>query len=194
MFSFKRSAKLALTALALTTAVALTPAAAQADPTSLPFKDNFDSPTLGTTWRLEHGPTPPASYVGGGVATGANVAFTGNQALHLTVANAPGSWAGWGRTVYTPTPNPGPTCNARIWVRNDTAAAVHFNVEIIDPATYTYIALQQTGLPYLANWTQQSIYWPMQNQPANAIIVRVSLLNYVDTAHIHLDDLTVNCS
>lgn len=134
-----------------------------------------------TTWTLYH------SAVGsGGFDINAGTARSGTNAGWLSVQTG---WSSVGTTIHiTPAELHDPTCAAQVYVRPFNSVTLNF--EIIDPGTWTYVALQTvtlTGSSYQAV-TINSFVPPNPN-----VFIRVSLTGNGNLSAAHVDDLNVFC-
>jgi hypothetical protein len=95
------------------------------------------------------------------------------------------------RTVHlTPAVNHRASCAAQVWLQE--APGTRVNVEVIDPANWTYLAVRQATLPAGYPW---KAYGSGTWTPGPVdVIVRISLLSDGDYERVKVDDLTVQCS
>lgn len=115
----------------------------------------------------------------------------GAQAASIEAMSAD-SWFSAARTVHLgPAAQHRTTCSARIFVK---MPAGQLNFEIIDPATWTYVALTHVGtsnVNYRAVTVGSWLGGPVD------VVVRVSVLRVgapPTTAFAMIDDLTVSCT
>lgn len=80
-------------------------------------------------------------------------------------------------------------CGAGVYVQGLSGARVNF--EVINPATFTYLALQSVTLSG-GGYTQ--IIVPAWSGGPNTVLVRVSLLGSGGFNSIRIDDLVVQCT
>ncbi|WP_156046131.1 hypothetical protein [Herbidospora cretacea] len=142
------------------------------------------SPTVvGTCW----GP-----YYTGGIGP----ARTGTGFAHWRVLYRP-DWCSIGRTI-TLTPvisRPGPIrCTAGVWARL-RGGDPQFALEVIDPDTWTYIALKTVPYPgWRADYTLHTVSWTAQRADVVLRLTLGAMGNGPYPAEIELDDVVVQCT
>jgi hypothetical protein len=149
--------------------------------------DSFETPA---NWTGYHGPQGEA-YVSNNPPAARSGQWAGFLAQSGTL-----DWASLERVFMSPA---GKSCSASIWVRatSTTYGHIKFNVEVIEPASFTYVALKQVefnnnNVPFgYAQYTTPG--W--RSTSARALLFRVSLFGaagpFADAAF--LDDLSVVC-
>jgi hypothetical protein len=149
------------------------------------YGDTFEpNPVLG--WKFSHN----ASYGAGGFDYNQGTAFSAPNNAWLAVTN------GWSAIrVYTPLPADGETtmndlCTASIYIKPAVNDSVTLNLEVIDPWTWTYVALKQvTLLP--GGYKQVSFSW---RTTLDDVFVRFALLsNNGYYKKVRLDNYYVHC-
>src|SRR3954447_6107444 len=99
------------------------------------------------------------------------------------------SWVGLGRSVHLPAALSSNTrCRASIWI-NPIYTPV-LNVEVINPAGWTYISLRTVTLAPGSGW--QNILVPLWTAYTLDVYFRVSNLTWLGSALV--DDLKVTCA
>jgi hypothetical protein len=121
---------------------------------------------------------------------------TGEHYAYLNEGAGAGTWASLERLI--PGAGAGWICSATIWVIPrgfDSTGHNRFNIEVIDPATFTYVALnpvdyRDTGrlVPY------QRFTVGAWQSPLPQLLFRVSQLGSDRQMTTFLDDLTVTCT
>lgn len=103
-----------------------------------------------------------------------------------------GTWVSVGQTVTVgPKALGHPTqCRFSAWVRANRTD--RFNIEVIDPTTWTYIAVSQVTQPVANTWSQIST--AQFNVPVNNVVLRVSFLPPAYTAAAYVDDFGLACT
>jgi hypothetical protein len=143
----------------------------------------------------------PATWAGSFAAPGdARTIFnplgarTGQYYGYLNEDAGAGTWASLERLV----PGGGAdwTCSATIWFMPGGANSrdhIKINIEVIDPATFTYVALNPVdlGVPHLLPFQRFTVGAWRSNLPQ--LLFRVSLLGDDRTMYSYLEDLTVTC-
>jgi hypothetical protein len=150
------------------------------------FSDNFDDGHLPGLWGFEHN----ASNAGGG--------FENNQGFWLSPytnvwLSATNGWSSLRRFQDLPSVDDGSMsylCTASIYIKPAVNDSVTFNLEILKPYSYEYIALKQvTLLP--GSYKKVSIDWRTSEDD---VTVRFSLLSqYGYYKKARLDNYFVNC-
>ncbi|WP_157520728.1 hypothetical protein [Herbidospora daliensis] len=104
-------------------------------------------------------------------------------------------WCSIGRRI-TLTPvlsRPGITCTAGVWAKL-RGTAPQLNVEVIDPATFSYIALKSVPDPgWVDGWTFHSVTWTAQRADVLLRFAGLRMGTGPYTAAFHLDDVVVQC-
>jgi hypothetical protein len=145
------------------------------------FQDGFENNPTGT-WHLEHYGNSNAGFdLNAGTArSGANDAWLTSQT----------SFASVGRTVHlTPAQFHASTCAGQIFVQSLGTAKVNF--EIINPTSWTYIALETVTLSG-GGYTAVEV-GPWTPGPVD-VYVRLSLLGNGGFSAVRVDDMQVQCS
>lgn len=119
---------------------------------------------------------------------------TGSGLAHIYALD-PGEWCWIARTIQlTPVPaHPGARCGLGVWA-TVTGRNVSLNVEVIDPATWTYIAFAQLTPNGTRDYRQVTVGWTARRAD---VVVRFSIVNPAgsgSTAASDIDDLVVQCS
>jgi hypothetical protein len=145
--------------------------------------DNFET-AAASNWTFPHS----GADAGGNIST--TDSFSPTHNAFVTIRGAGFSAAG--RLVsLASVPKPA-NCHADILVKPLSVGTI--NVEVINPATFTYIALRTQALapsPY----STQAINWTAAAGSPSTVLFRVSLLGTTDGSRssIRLDDLHVRC-
>ena len=166
--------------------------AAQAQPASAFFTvktmvtDSFEDPA---TWAGNFAAPGDARTIFNPIG-----ARTGQRYGYLNEAAGPGTWASLERLV--PGGGVGWICSATIWYLPgglDSTLHNKINIEVIDPATFTYVALNSVDLavPHLLPFQKFTVGAWQSNLPQ--LLFRVSLLGGDRTMYGYLEDLTVTC-
>lgn len=162
--------------LGLTTAL-LVGTAAPASAAIITVQDGFEG-AQAANWSFTH--------VGdgtGGIST--LQARTGAQDGFISMRST--GFSSVGRRVFLP---PTTSCTAGIWV-NPVLANQQINFEIIEPNSFTYVALQTVVLSGSAPYTFISTSW---NHGPTDVLVRVSLIGVNGTTlAAWVDDLGILC-
>jgi hypothetical protein len=103
-----------------------------------------------------------------------------------------GTWVSVGQTITVgPKALGHPTqCRFSAWVnanRND-----RYNIEVIDPSTWNYIAVRTVTQPVANTWSQIST--AVFNVPVTNVTLRVSFLPPAFTEAAFVDDFTLTCT
>jgi hypothetical protein len=144
------------------------------------LQDGFDYQPA-ATWTVEHYGTS-----GGGFDINTGTAHTAPNNAYLWAQT---QFASVGRSVTLRNNSTRSSCAAGIYLQGFDGAKV--NVEVIDPSSWTYVALNSvtiTGGSY-----RQYTVGPWTGGP-NTVYVRVSLLGTGAYNLVRVDDLTVQCS
>jgi hypothetical protein len=179
---------LAITAVAIALTVSqAAPVHASTLPTVWILADGFEA-NPASTWTFSGS---PACGICGYFATDAPQAHTGNRWASVQ-AMASNSFFSVGRTVtLTPAATHAASCVAHIYVK---LPAGQLNFEVINPATWTYIALTTINTTSDTGYRNVSA-GPWTTGPVN-VVIRVSVLrngNPPTTAFANVDDLLVQC-
>lgn len=148
------------------------------------LQDGFESAPAATWWF--EGSDDDGSF--GTFAATNGIPHTGTRYATIT-RDRPG-WTSVARMVHlTPAANHSASCGAQIWLQEKPGTKV--NVEVIDPATWNYLAVRQVTLPAGYPWKAYSSgSW--RPGPVD-VVVRISVLSD-GYARVKVDDLTVQCS
>ncbi|GAB1818629.1 hypothetical protein HerbRD11066_17930 [Herbidospora sp. RD11066] len=117
---------------------------------------------------------------------------TGTGVANFKVSYVP-DWCAIGRTIrLTPVvTHPGSTCTAGVWARlNDQRPQL--NVEVINPSTWTYLALKKVTSS--GSWTFHSVSWTAQRPDVVVRFALVARSNGPYFAEVALDDVVVQCA
>jgi hypothetical protein len=158
--------------------LALTGVPAQASLWQL--QDGFDYQPA-ATWTIEHVGTS-----GGGFDLNAGTARTAPNDAFLWAQT---QFSSVGRSVTLRNNSTRTSCAAGIYLQGFDGAKV--NVEVIDPSTWTYVALNTVTIS--GSGYRQYTVGPWTGGP-NTVYMRVSLLGTGAYNLIRIDDLTVQCS
>ncbi|MFC4533591.1 hypothetical protein [Sphaerisporangium dianthi] len=106
-----------------------------------------------------------------------------------------GDWCALGRTIHlTPvSAHPGARCTAGVWTELWGEMA-SFNLEVIDPDTWTYIALKSITQDWVHGWELQTVSWTAQRSD---VVLRFAVGQrnpYWHAAQVDLDDVVVQCA
>ncbi|MFG1839557.1 hypothetical protein [Micromonospora sp. NPDC049175] len=179
--AFSRAAR--LTAAAVTaTAVALTVAVGPAQADLWTHTDGFEG-NPAAVWEFHRSGAGSGAY-----ELGTGTAHSGwNNAILTTSA---GGWSGVGKllTVGPRTAGHSTTCGGGFYVRAVSGSAV-LNVEVIDPASWTYLSLRTVRITDTA-WRLHDVA-SYANGP-NQVFVRISLLG--GSGAVRVDDFAFQCS
>ncbi|WP_066362862.1 hypothetical protein [Herbidospora mongoliensis] len=175
--------------------VALTVTLAPAGPASAGIWQLTDGFEPATNPASRWTPTAVGTCWGPYYTGGIGPARTGTGFAHWRVLYQP-DWCSIGRTIRL-SPVVGRTgvrCTAGIWARL-RGGDPQLNVEVIDPDTWTYIALKTVPYPgWVAGWTLHTVTWTAQRPD---VVLRFALLakgNGPYPAEIELDDAIVQCT
>jgi hypothetical protein len=144
------------------------------------LQDGFeDNPTA--TWTIESYGSSIGSF-----ETNAATAHSGSNYVWLSAET---DFAAVGRPVHIPD-MASASCDATVYIQTVSAGQVNF--EIIDPATWSYLASNQVTL---APGGYQQIWVGTFNPYPSDIYVRVSLLGSGNSnwSAVRVDDLQVSC-
>ncbi|MDG4828218.1 hypothetical protein O7627_02725 [Solwaraspora sp. WMMD1047] len=169
-------------AAAVATAVALTVAVSPAHADLWQHSDGFEGDPA-AVWEFHRSGAGSGSFqIGQGTARSGS-----NNALLSTSA---GGWSGVGKllTVRPRTAGHATTCGGGFFVQATSGPAV-LNVEVIDPASWTYLALRTVRVTDTA-WRRHDVA-SYQNGPTQ-VFMRVSLLG--GSAPVRVDDMVFQCS
>lgn len=176
--------------------VALTVVLAPAGPASAgvwQLSDGFEpSSNPASRWSADGEGTCWGPYYTGGIGP----VRTGTGFAHWRVLYWP-DWCSIGRTI-TLVPfvtRPGPIrCTAGIWARL-RGQGPQLNVEVIDPDTWTYIALKTVPYPgYRADYTLHTVSWTAQRADVVLRFALGAMGSGPYPAEIELDDAVVQCT
>lgn len=166
-------------------------AAAPPQPASaLSFKtlvtDSFEDPS---PWSGFYAPPGDARII-----TNQLGARTGQRYGYLNEGAGAGTWASLERLI--PGGGAGWTCSATIWFMpggGDSKSHNKFNIEVIDPATFNYVALNAVDLldDRLIPFQRFTVGAWQSNLPQ--LLFRVSELGGDRQIYGYLEDLTVSC-
>lgn len=176
-----RFSRIAVAALA-TTAVTLGVAAGPARADLWQHTDGFES-SPASVWEFHR-----VGAGSGAFELNAGTARTGaNNAILTTSA---GGWSGVGKslTVRPRTAGHSTTCGGGFFVRALSGPAV-LNIEVIDPASWTYLALRTVRVSDTA-WRQHDVA-SYVNGPTQ-VFMRVSLLG--GSGPVRVDDMVFQCT
>jgi hypothetical protein len=173
-----RALRAAIVVLGMTGALV----AATAGPASasvIAMSDSFEGPDAFVNWHFTHTGTGVGGFSSLQTRTGTRDAFLAMQSEGFSSV---------GRTVHLTHPQ---HCVAAIWV-NPASSYQLVNFEIIEPTSFTYVALKSMTLSPSAPYTQFGVEW--FNGPAD-VLVRVSLIGNGPgtTVSAWVDDLGINC-
>jgi len=150
--------------------------------------DTFDNAYV---WAGYHGPSGEAyvSNSAAGARTGQNSGFLAQSGT--------GYWASLERLFTSPANK---TCTMWIWLKATSTSSGHirFNVEIIEPVSFTYVALKQvdySNSPVPFGYAKY-VVGPWRTTTNQQLLFRVSLFGaagpFADAAFI--DDMTLYCA
>jgi hypothetical protein len=144
--------------------------------------DGFES-NPAAAWQFDRGGDGSGTLeLNAGTAAGGR-----NNALLTT---SPGGWSGVGKllTVRPRTAGHSTTCGGGFWIRSVSGPAL-LNVEVIDPTTWTYVALRTVRAGDAAwQWHAVSGYRDGPTQ----VFIRVSLLGGSGPARV--DEMGFQCT
>lgn len=153
-------------------------------------------PAHASIWQLTDGfeSNPASRWVPFASADG------GGEFSNVAAWSHSGSWHAfrWVRTGYssvhrnvhlTPAQFHSADCLAAIYIQAVNSAAV-VNFEVINPVTWTYIALKQVALN---PGGYQQVVTPSWHASKVDVVVRVSVLGFGQVSDIRADDLIVQC-
>ena len=135
---------------------------------SAPISDNMDIEPL-DQWHFEHN----ASYGAGGFEYNQGFALSPQNNAWLAATNG---WSALRRYIRIPAgndPNIYDLCTASIYIKPAVNDSVTFNLEVLDPYTYQYIALRQVTL-LKGGYKQVSVSWRSE---FDYVYVRFALLS-----------------
>jgi hypothetical protein len=178
--SARRRAGRAVAVILATSTGALVLAGAPAHASGWQLQDGFDYQPA-ATWTLEHYGTSGAGFdLNAGTArTAPNNAYLWAQTQFSSV----------GRSVTLRNNSTRNDCAAGVYLQGFDGAKV--NVEVIDPSSWTYVALHSVTLS--GSGYRLYTVGPWTGGP-NTVYVRISLLGTGAYNLVRVDDLTVQCS
>jgi hypothetical protein len=179
--TYSRLARLAVAALA-TTAVALGVAASPAYADLFQHTDGFEGDPA-AVWEFHR-----SGAGSGDFEIGLGTARTGQNNAILTTSA--GGWSGVGKllTVRPRTAGHSTTCGGGFFVRPIGGPAV-LNVEVIDPVSWTYLALRTVRVTDTA-WRRHDV--ATYRDGPSEVFMRVSLLG--GSGPVRVDDMTFQCT
>lgn len=147
--------------------------------------DNFDTYLPGL-WRFENN----AAYAGGGFEYNQGYALSPQNNVWLAATNGWSSLRIFQNVPGAGDASPSDLCTASIYIKPAVNNSVTFNLEILKPYSYEYIALKQvTLLP--GSYKKVSVGW---RSGEDNVVVRFSLLsNYGYYKKARLDNYYVSC-
>ena len=152
---------------------------------SAPISDNMDIEPL-DQWHFEHN----ASYGAGGFEYNQGFALSPQNNAWLAATNG---WSALRRYIRIPAgndPNIYDLCTASIYIKPAVNDSVTFNLEVLQPYSYEYIALKQVTL-FPGSYKKVSINW---RTIEDNVRVRFSLLSqYGYYKKARLDNYFANC-
>jgi hypothetical protein len=172
-----RRTRWVLVALAMVAGLVLaggTPANAQ----TIVARDGFED--AHGVWQFQRSGTGD-----GGIEVNSPYAFEGHNNGWLTVQSG---WSGVGRQMYL-TSGISIRCNAWIYVQTPGAT---LNIEIIDPQTFNYIAVNTVTLGSTGSGYVQTAVGPWLADIKN-VLFRVSLLATGGSSWVRLDGMGAQC-
>lgn len=148
--------------------------------------DSFEDPALWTGFYAAPGDAR--------IITNQLGARTGQRYGYLNEGAGAGTWASLERLI--PGGGAGWICSASIWFMpggGNSQSHNKFNIEVIDPATFNYVALNAVDLsaPNLIPFQRFTVGSWQSNLPQ--LLFRVSELGADRTIYGYLEDLTVTC-
>ncbi|WP_133305986.1 hypothetical protein [Microbispora triticiradicis] len=163
-------------------------------------------PASAGIWQLTDGFEPstnPASrwtFTANGGCSGpvfgsaSNTPRTGSGMAAMS-AFTKGDWCALGRTInLTPvSAHPGARCTAGVYT-DLWGEWAQFNLEVIDPDTWTYIALKSITQDWVHGWELQTVSWTAQRSDVVLRFAVVQREPYWHAAEIDLDDVVVQCA
>lgn len=169
-------------AVAATTAVTLGVAASPAQADLWQHTDGFES-NPAAVWQFHR-----AGAGSGALELGAGTAAAGLNNAILTTS--PGGWSGVGKllTVRPRTAGHSTTCGGGFGVRPVGAPAV-LNIEVIDPTTWTYLALRTVRVSEPV-WRRHDV--ASYRDGPTQVFVRVSLLG--GSGPVRVDEMGFQCT
>ncbi|WP_157520897.1 hypothetical protein [Herbidospora daliensis] len=121
---------------------------------------------------------------------------TGTGMAGLRVHNT-GGWCSLSRTIFlSPVPlHPGARCSAGVWLDLRNAAAT-FNLEVINPANWTYIALKTVPVDQTvaSAWRLHTVSWTAQRSDVVLRLTVGKAFNHTFASRAELDDVVVQCA
>ncbi|MEU1586977.1 hypothetical protein [Micromonospora sp. NPDC005710] len=176
-----RAARLSAAAV-LATTVALTVAVGPAQADLWQHTDGFEG-SPAAVWEFHRSGAGSGAY-----ELGAGTARSGSNNAILTTSA--GGWSGVGKllTVRPRTAGHSTTCGGGFFVRAVSGPAV-LNVEVIDPASWTYLALRTVRITDTV-WRRHDVA-SYANGPSQ-VFVRVSLLG--GSGAVRVDDMAFQCT
>ncbi len=110
--------------------------------------------------------------------------------VYATIYRFTAGWSAVGRTVHlTPMQLHTATCQAQIYLQDWAGTQVNF--EVINPSTWTYVALKPITIAN-SNWNAYQV-GPWTGGPTD-VYVRVAVGSTGGFARVKVDDLTVACT
>jgi hypothetical protein len=98
-------------------------------------------------------------------------------------------WSAVGRNVHLHSAPA--TCGASVWILTSSVSS-NVNLEIIDPATWTYISVKQVTVPR-NNFAWQNFTFNTWTVGKQDVVLRIALLGPGSVRVIKVDDLVVQC-
>jgi hypothetical protein len=117
------------------------------------------------------------------------IPHTGSK--YATIYRFDAGWASVARNVHlTPAQSHRASCGAQVWLQE--APGTRVNIEVINPSTWTYVAVNSVTLPSDNAW---HAYGSGSWTPGPVdVVFRVSVISTGGFARVKVDDLTVQCS
>jgi hypothetical protein len=162
--------------------LALGPAGA-AHAASAPFSSGFEAGD-GSSWQFTHS-GPGAGFVSFGNT------HSGARKATLTMFGA--GFASAGHRLVAPAGTTG--CTASAFVSNPLSATRQLNFEVIDPATFRYIALRQLTFTTTTPYQFRALSWSKPATQNQDVLLRYSVIGQNGaTTEADVDDVKVVCS
>jgi hypothetical protein len=145
------------------------------------FADGFEN-NPAASWWFEN----PDIYSHGDFGGYDGVPHSGNA--YATLYRFEAGWNSVDHSLSLPSGFFVRSCAVGAWF--EEAAGTRFNIEIIDPTTWTYVALGQFTVNSTGTWQSNSISW---SGGPNNVVLRFVVVSNGGFARIKIDDVVADC-
>jgi hypothetical protein len=157
--------------------------AGSAHAASAPFSSGFEAGD-GSSWQFTHS-GPGAGFVSFG--------NTHSGARKATLTMFGDGFASAGHRIVAPAGTSG--CTASAFVSNPLSATRQLNFEVIDPATFHYIALRQLMFTTTTPYQFRTLSWSKPVTQSQDVLLRFSVIGRDSaTTEADVDDVKLVCS